>query len=520
MTDLKQFKKIIAFSIVIIAVLSCTVVLMGAFSADSAPQRTPIIASTMQTGTASSSPYLLSIESVPTEQSDIKQDEQNVQALVEAFGKTLKMVALVAPVDVVAQSIEKYYSEYVTPELLTRWQKDPENAPGRVGSSPWPERIDILRTEMNDKNQYTVYGEVIEVTSVELVNSGAAAKRPVTIVVQNVNGRWLISSVTFGEYAQRGPVVYENTQYGFRLYLPETWKEYSIVEEQWEGVSSLAEVVETGTQLLIRHPDWTQQDPRQDIPIMVFTLEQWNALQKGEFFVSAAMSPSKLAGNSKYIFALQARYNYAFHTGFEEVEEILKGNPLWPINPSERSSLSTDIRGNETKVKFDYKVEPDDNTIIVKPSQTINAGLKLIEQAGQGNEDFKKPSTGLFDTTLDIVQEDDLVKLNFFLHNISEQDLKIYFGSGQKYDIYIFNQNGEEVYRWSHDKDFISAIIDMDFKKGEKLSFSEVWDYVDSDGSKVLPGRYTIKVKMLARLENIKSINTDELTTVKDIDIN
>jgi len=54
------------------------------------------------------------------------------------------------------------------------------------------------------------------------------------------------------------------------------------------------------------------------------------ALNKGEFFVSAAIGPSKLAGNSKYVFALRARYNHAFQTGFEEVEEILKSNPLWP----------------------------------------------------------------------------------------------------------------------------------------------------------------------------------------------
>jgi hypothetical protein len=141
--------------------------------------------------------------------------------------------------------------------------------------------------EIVDKNQYTVYGEIIEITSVELVNGGAAAKRPATIDVQKVNDRWLISGVTIGEYMQRGPVVYENTRYGFRFYLPETWKGYLIAEEQWKGTNN-GELSETGPQLLIRHPDWTQEAPRQDIPIMVFTLEQWNALQKGDFYVSAA----------------------------------------------------------------------------------------------------------------------------------------------------------------------------------------------------------------------------------------
>jgi beta-lactamase regulating signal transducer with metallopeptidase domain len=129
---------------------------------------------------------------------------------------------------------------------------------------------------------------------------------------------------------QHSPVVYENTQYGFRFYLPETWRGYTIVEEQWKGTIN-EDTVETGPQLLIRHPDWIRESPRQDIPIMVFTLEQWNALQNGSFFVSAApIGPRKLGRNSSYVFALPARYNYAYQTGFEEVEEILEGNPLLP----------------------------------------------------------------------------------------------------------------------------------------------------------------------------------------------
>lgn len=265
--------------------------------------------------------------------SEQKNEEQKVLALVEAFGKTLQKVSLTAPKDLVARSIEENYSQYVTPELLQKWKDDPQSAPGREVSSPWPDRIVILRAEMNDMNQYTVYGEIIEVTSVELANGGVAAKRPVTVTVQKVNDRWLISGVTIGGYAKQSAVVYKNTRYGFYFYLPESWKGYFIVEEQWEGTNS-GERIETGPELLIRHPDWTQKNPRQDIPIMVFTHEQWNALQNGDFSVSAApIGPSKLGSNSVYVFALPARYNDAFRTGFEEVEEILKNHPLWPMEP-------------------------------------------------------------------------------------------------------------------------------------------------------------------------------------------
>ncbi|TKC16116.1 hypothetical protein [Robertmurraya kyonggiensis] len=135
---------------------------------------------------------------------------------------------------------------------------------------------------------------------------------------------------------EKNPNEYENTEYGFVFSLPESWKGYRIVEERWEGLGITEEqsgkVVETGPQIVIRHPQWTEETPRQDIPIMIFTLEHWEALQKEEYSVGAApIKPKELGRNDEYVFALPARYNFAFPLGFEEVEEILNGNPLKPI---------------------------------------------------------------------------------------------------------------------------------------------------------------------------------------------
>ncbi len=272
------------------------------------------------------------IELLPAASTDQKRDEQAIRALVEGFGKKLQMVSLLAPKADAAKSIKENYSDYVTPELLQKWMSDPQNAVGRTVSSPWPDHIGIFSIEPGNNDQYTVRGELLEVTSAELAYGGAAAKRPVTMTVRKTDGRWLISSVTLGEYVKRGPVKYENKQYGFEFYLPEDWKGYSIIEEKWEGRSG-SDLVETGPQLLIRNPAWTKKDPHQDIPVMVFTIEQWNALQGEKFFVSAApIGPSVLGSNSVYVFALPPRYNYAFPTGYEEVEKILSGSPLWPIN--------------------------------------------------------------------------------------------------------------------------------------------------------------------------------------------
>ena len=125
-------------------------------------------------------------------------------------------------------------------------------------------------------------------------------------------------------------VEYQNTQYGFSFTLPSGWQGYTIVTGTWEGNNvASGKVTETGPMISIRHPQWTAQNPRQDIPILVFTIDQWNSLQKETFHIGAApIPPSELGRNSKYVFALPARYNYAFPTGYQEVEKILEGHPL------------------------------------------------------------------------------------------------------------------------------------------------------------------------------------------------
>lgn len=130
-------------------------------------------------------------------------DERDVRALVEAFGKKLQNVSLLAPADVLKKSIVENYGGFVTPSLLRKWLENPQSAPGRQVSSPWPDRIEITEIEKAGKHHYRVRGEVIEITSAEQEKGGAAARRPITIEVQRVKERWFISGVTLGEYKKR-----------------------------------------------------------------------------------------------------------------------------------------------------------------------------------------------------------------------------------------------------------------------------------------------------------------------------
>lgn len=104
--------------------------------------------------------------------------------------------------------------------------------------------------------------------------------------------------------------VYRNNQYGFELTMPQDWKGYSILEQKWQGTNvATGNIQFEGPRVVIRNPNWVNEQPWQDIPIMVFTKEQWNLVAAEQIAVSAApVGPSKLGENQTYIFALPPRW--------------------------------------------------------------------------------------------------------------------------------------------------------------------------------------------------------------------
>jgi len=131
-------------------------------------------------------------------------------------------------------------------------------------------------------------------------------------------------------------VIYTNKVFGFRFSLPQSWKGYSIKISEWEGSDSVAAQsdkeappLQKGPVISIGDPRSTESNPRQNIPIMVFTRAQWQLIEENRLIVSAApIGPSEIGRNKKYVFALPARYNYALIDGWEEVDEIIQNHPL------------------------------------------------------------------------------------------------------------------------------------------------------------------------------------------------
>jgi hypothetical protein len=123
-------------------------------------------------------------------------EEIAIKSLVEAFGKMLQRVSLLAPKAKVIQSIQENYSAYVSPTLLEKWKNRPQSAPGRMVSSPWPDRIEVLSITKRSKNEYEVKGQIIEITSMEKVGGGYSSKKGITLEVKKIRNHWLIDAVT------------------------------------------------------------------------------------------------------------------------------------------------------------------------------------------------------------------------------------------------------------------------------------------------------------------------------------
>lgn len=124
--------------------------------------------------------------------------------------------------------------------------------------------------------------------------------------------------------------IYSNKKYGFAFVLPSTWKGYTIVENVWEGNPINTKTKkETGPKLLIRNPKWTETLHYQDIPVLIFSLAQWDSYIKENFSVSAApIKATELGRNNKYVFALPPRWNFDYNEGYVEAENIINVNPL------------------------------------------------------------------------------------------------------------------------------------------------------------------------------------------------
>jgi hypothetical protein len=177
-----------------------------------------------------------------------------------------------------------------------------------------------------------------EIDQAVFQSDGIPVGNPPSIPPQyNENEVWqnlqsIVNTFTFSASSQPPAVSvqYNNNQYGFIFTLPADWKGFTTYTSGWTGTNvSSGNQEATGTIVYIRNPKWTKNNPYEDIPVMVFTLSQWQQVSSETMAVSAApFPPTEYAQNKTYVFALPPRFDYDYRTGYQEVEGIVQNNPL------------------------------------------------------------------------------------------------------------------------------------------------------------------------------------------------
>lgn len=117
------------------------------------------------------------------------EQENAASSTVAAFGQTLQQVSIMAPN--ASSTIASTYAPYVDPALLQQWEANPQSAPGRVVSSPWPDHIGISSITPQGAG-YIVDGELVFMTSDNTEHGGNAGTTPVVIQLEEENGAWMI----------------------------------------------------------------------------------------------------------------------------------------------------------------------------------------------------------------------------------------------------------------------------------------------------------------------------------------
>jgi len=115
----RKYSYIASFAAVAVVIIAGTVLLSGALT-----KNEDISPSASMTETQDGSAEAI------TETQD-EGAEAEVSSLVENFGKKLQAVSLTAPRDYVNKSIQENFGDFVSPELLSAWQKDLRDVPGR-----------------------------------------------------------------------------------------------------------------------------------------------------------------------------------------------------------------------------------------------------------------------------------------------------------------------------------------------------------------------------------------------------
>ncbi len=269
-------------------------------------------------------------------------------------------------------------------------------------------------------------------------------------------------------------VTYKNKQYGFEIALPDSWRGYSVLTESWHGTTLDSSSIQyEGPEILIRNPKWSNIQPWQDIPVMVFTKEEWKLIEEVNLGVSAApYGPTKLDESQKYVFALPPRWiGFTDDLGQDEALEIVKTIKAIPVISSEKTTGWHTYRNEEYGFEFKYPPELKGGASDEIAGETYKRHEIFLGAYGHSSVSFSVEIVPLRDFSF---LHPDYSKTIFGRTKIINGINMMIYGANQfvyiplpkanDYQIEIFNENIGDV----TDKNFDSILSTFKFIEPEK----------------------------------------------------
>jgi hypothetical protein len=153
----------------------------------------------------------------------------------------------------------------------------------------------------------------------------------IVLVVVAVEGYVVYQNYLFSKVAPNLEAwkTYKNTELGFGMIFPDSWRGYTVVSQTWQGnaVDNFDQKY-SGPEIVFKNPQTTPQQSYQDIPMMVFTKDQWSMVSGNNPTVAisaAPIGPAEVGQNAKYVFATPPRwYGFTDAIGFQEAVDIVK----------------------------------------------------------------------------------------------------------------------------------------------------------------------------------------------------
>ncbi len=206
---------------------------------------------------------------------------------------------------------------------------------------------------------------------------------------------------------------------------------------------------------------------------------------------------------------------YVFSTALGNLQAIQNEEETDRL-PGKIPGYSLQEEKSEVRFNTDSQTEKDGGTIILTKPISLPADALNIIDSKKGEP---VPLEGLFTTELKLLAEEKSLKLDFSLVNVSGKDQTVQSGSGKKYDFSIIDSSGNEIYRWSNDKDFTAAIETRLIKKDGRLSFTDYWDYKDNQGIKAVSGNYKITLWWCVNLKSGENLISKDISSSLNFEI-